>query len=88
MQLAIDVMELAQSRPTLQVFVIVSGDGAFAALAKKLHEYGKTVIGCAYEVQINRILKSVCDRFIPIPAPHGDVNTKPLPKSLSAKISS
>ncbi|MDZ8094945.1 MAG: NYN domain-containing protein [Nostoc sp. DedQUE05] len=69
MQLAIDVMELAQSRPTLQVFVIVSGDGAFAALAKKLHEYGKTVIGCAYEGQINRILKSVCDRFIPIPAP-------------------
>ncbi len=88
MQLAIDVMELAQSRPTLEVFVIVSGDGAFAALAKKLHEYGKTVIGCAYEVQINRILKSVCDHFIPIPAPHGDLNTKPLPKSLSAKISS
>ncbi|MHC5722074.1 MAG: NYN domain-containing protein, partial [Nostoc sp.] len=59
MQLAIDIMELAQSRPTLKVFVIVSGDGAFAALAKKLHEYGKTVIGCAYEVQINRIFKSV-----------------------------
>ncbi|MBW4674989.1 MAG: NYN domain-containing protein [Desmonostoc geniculatum HA4340-LM1] len=69
MQLAIDVMELAQSRPTLEVFVIVSGDGAFAALAKKLHEYGKTVIGCAYEAQVNRVLKSVCDRFIPIPAP-------------------
>ncbi|WP_181374071.1 NYN domain-containing protein [Nostoc commune] len=69
MQLAIDIMELAQSRPTLQVFVIVSGDGAFAALAKKLHEYGKTVIGCAYEVQINRIFKSVCDCFITIPAP-------------------
>ncbi|WP_292759133.1 NYN domain-containing protein [Nostoc sp. NOS(2021)] len=75
MQLAIDVMELAQSRPTLQVFVIVSGDGAFAALAKKLHEYGKTVIGCAYEGQINRILKSVCDRFIPIPAPHIQIPT-------------
>ncbi|WP_373528119.1 NYN domain-containing protein [Nostoc sp.] len=73
MQLAIDVMELAQSRPTLQVFVIVSGDGAFAALAKKLHEYGKTVIGCAYEGQINRILKSVCDRFIPIPTPQAKI---------------
>ncbi|MEH2380286.1 MAG: NYN domain-containing protein [Nostoc sp.] len=77
MQLAIDVMELAQNRPTLQVFVIVSGDGAFAALAKKLHEYGKTVIGCAYEGQINRILKSVCDRFIPIPAPHIQIPTPP-----------
>ncbi|WP_392534716.1 NYN domain-containing protein [Nostoc sp. C117] len=73
MQLAIDVMELAQSRPTLQVFVIVSGDGAFAALAKKLHEYGKTVIGCAYEGQINRVLKSVCDRFLPIPAPQAKI---------------
>ncbi|MEH2066832.1 MAG: NYN domain-containing protein [Nostoc sp.] len=66
-QLAIDVMELAQSRSILEVFVIVSGDGAFAALAKKLHEYGKSVIGCAYEGQVNRVLKSVCDRFLPIP---------------------
>ncbi|RCJ15294.1 hypothetical protein A6S26_08210 [Nostoc sp. ATCC 43529] len=73
MQLAIDVMELAQSRPTLEVFVIVSGDGAFAALAKKLHEYGKSVIGCAYEGQMNRVLKSVCDRFIPIPAPQAKI---------------
>ncbi|MDZ8187515.1 MAG: NYN domain-containing protein [Nostoc sp. ChiSLP02] len=73
MQLAIDVMELAQSRPTLQVFAIVSGDGAFAALAKKLHEYGKNVIGCAYETQANRILKSVCDRFLPIPTPQSKI---------------
>ena len=78
MQLAIDIMELAQSRPTLQVFVIVSGDGAFAALAKKLHEYGKTVIGCAYEGQINRILKSVCDCFIPIPAPQAKIKEIPI----------
>ncbi|MEH2248516.1 NYN domain-containing protein [Nostoc sp.] len=78
MQLAIDVMELAQSRPTLQVFVIVSGDGAFAALAKKLHEYGKTVIGCAYEGQINRILRSVCDRFIPIPSPQAKLEDIPI----------
>ncbi|MCC5656279.1 NYN domain-containing protein [Nostoc sp. XA010] len=78
MQLAIDIMELAQSRPTLQVFVIVSGDGAFAALAKKLHEYGKTVIGCAYEGQINRILKSVCDCFIPIPDPQGKIEDIPI----------
>ncbi|MDZ7964216.1 MAG: NYN domain-containing protein [Nostoc sp. DedSLP03] len=83
MQLAIDVMELAQSRPTLQVFVIVSGDGAFAALAKKLHEYGKTVIGCAYEGQINRILKSVCDRFIPIPAPQVKIENIPTNEVIS-----
>jgi len=73
MQLAIDVMELAQSRSTLQVFVIVSGDGAFASLAKKLHEYGKTVIGCAYEGNVNRVLRSVCDHFLPIPAPQATI---------------
>ncbi|NJM24126.1 MAG: NYN domain-containing protein [Richelia sp. SM1_7_0] len=65
-QLVIDVVELIHSRPSIEVFVIVSGDGAFASLAKKLHEYGKTVIACGYEGQVNRILKSVCDEFIPI----------------------
>ena len=68
-QLAIDAMELAHSRPALQVFVIVSGDGAFASLAKKLHEYGKTVIGCAYKNHANSIFEAVCDRFILIPEP-------------------
>lgn len=86
MQLVIDIMELAQSRPTLQVFVIVSGDGAFAALAKKLHEYGKTVIGCAYEVQINRILKSVCDCFIPIPAPQAKIENIPINEVTSESL--
>lgn len=65
-QLAIDVIELIALRPNLQVFVIVSGDGGFASLANKLHEYGKTVIGCAYEDHSNRFLKSVCDYFIPV----------------------
>ncbi|MBR8836116.1 MAG: NYN domain-containing protein [Stigonema ocellatum SAG 48.90 = DSM 106950] len=73
-QLAIDVIELAYIRPSLQVFVIVSGDGAFAFLAKKLHEHGKTVIGCAYEKQLNRFFKSVCDDFLPIPAPQEIIN--------------
>ncbi|MBD2458148.1 NYN domain-containing protein [Nostoc sp. FACHB-87] len=65
-QLAIDAMELVNLRPNLEVFVIVSGDGAFASLAKKLHEYGKMVIGCAYEGKSNRFFKSVCDYFIPL----------------------
>jgi len=40
-QLAIDAIDLAHIRPSIEVFVIVSGDGGFASLAKKLHEYGK-----------------------------------------------
>ena len=68
-QLAIDVIELAHSRPSLEVFVIVSGDGAFASLAKKLHEHAKTVIGCGYKNQTNSVLAAVCDHFIWIPNP-------------------
>jgi uncharacterized LabA/DUF88 family protein len=68
-QLAIDAIDLAHIRPNIEIYVIVSGDGGFAALAKKLHEYGKTVIACAYPNMSNRILKAVCDVFIPIPDP-------------------
>lgn len=68
-QLTIDAIELAHNKNLLQIFVIISGDGAFASLAKKLHEYGKTVIGCAYRNQANNILAAVCDYFIWIPNP-------------------
>jgi len=34
-QLAIEAVDLAHVRPVLEVFVIVSGDGGFASLAKK-----------------------------------------------------
>ena len=50
-QLVIDAVELIHSKPSLEVFTIVSGDGGFSCLAKKLHEYGKVVIGCGYENQ-------------------------------------
>ena len=68
-QLTIDAIDLAHIRPALEFYVIVSGDGGFAALAKKLHEYRKTVIGCAYQNMSNRIFMSVCDNFISIPDP-------------------
>lgn len=71
-QLVVDAMDITMSRPHIEVYVIVSGDGGFASLAKKLHEYGKQVIGCAYENAANDILKSVCDYFIKLEAPKED----------------
>lgn len=68
-QLTIDAMECAHLRPSIQVFVIVSGDGAFASLANKRHQYGKPVVGCAYREAINPILEAVCDAFVLIPNP-------------------
>lgn len=68
-QLAVDSIDLAYARTSIDVFVIVSGDGGFSAVAKKLHEYGKHVIGCGYESSTNKVLESVCDYFITIDDP-------------------
>lgn len=68
-QLTIDAIEFIHNKPSIQLFIIVSGDGAFASVANKLHEYGKTVIGCAYEKSTNSFLEAVCDAFVPISDP-------------------
>ncbi len=68
-QLVIDAVELIHSKPSLEVFAIVSGDGGFSCLAKKLHEYGKIVIGCGYDNHTNKLLPAVCDYFVRLPDP-------------------
>ncbi|MCS6904284.1 MAG: NYN domain-containing protein [Bacteroidia bacterium] len=68
-QLAVEVMDFVHTHPALEVFVIVSGDGGYASLARKLHEYGKTVIGCAYQKTSNKVLQAVCDEFVWIADP-------------------
>jgi uncharacterized LabA/DUF88 family protein len=68
-QLAIDAVDLAHVRPSIEVFVIVSGDGGFASLARKLHAYGKTVLGCTDASATDRFFQAVCDAFVPIADP-------------------
>ncbi|MBF2098382.1 MAG: NYN domain-containing protein [Gloeomargaritaceae cyanobacterium C42_A2020_066] len=68
-QLAIDAMDIVHTRLFVNVFVIISGDGAFSALAKKLHEYGKVVIGGAYQNATSKVFEAVCDYFISIEDP-------------------
>ncbi|WP_166827691.1 NYN domain-containing protein [Thalassoroseus pseudoceratinae] len=62
--LAIDAMEVLLTKPAIDRFVIVSGDGGFSSLAKRIHEYSKTVIGCAYRRAANQVFEAVCDDFI------------------------
>ncbi len=71
-QLAIDAIDIAFTRKAIKIFIIVSGDGGFSALAKKLHEYGHMVIGCAFRKTTNRVFKAVCDDFIWIEEPARD----------------
>lgn len=68
-QLAIDAIDIAFTKEAIEVFVIVSGDGGFSSLAKKLHEYGKMVIGCAYKKTTNKVFEAVSDEFIWIEEP-------------------
>ena len=68
-QLAIDAVEIVFTKPAIEVFVIVSGDGGFSSLAKKLHEYGKMVVGCGYKRATNRVFEAVCDQFFVIEEP-------------------
>jgi uncharacterized LabA/DUF88 family protein len=63
-QLVIDALEILHTKPFIETFVLVSGDGGFSSLAKKLSEYGKKVIGCAYRNCTNDIFSKVCDEFI------------------------
>jgi len=62
--LIIDAVELLAKRPEIENYVIASGDGIFAFLAKKLHEYGKCVIGCGFNSNSNTVFKNACDIFI------------------------
>lgn len=68
-QLAIDVVDLIFQDDRFDTFVIVSGDGGFGSLAKKLRQYGKTVIGCAYEDAAGKSFQAICDAFVHIPDP-------------------
>lgn len=77
-RLAADAMELLNYLPSIQIFVIVSGDGGFVQLAKKLHEYGKIVVGCGRHECTGTTLKEVCDFFLPIPDPRESDATEPL----------
>lgn len=78
-QLVIDAIDLAYIRPSIENYIIVSGDGGFAALANKLHQIGRTVIGCGYASSSSRVFRAVCDNFIILPDPVLPVTVPLLP---------
>ena len=46
-ELVIDALDLAYTRPGITTFVVVTRDGGFSSLGRKLHELGKAVVVCA-----------------------------------------
>ena len=67
-ELVIDAIDLAYTRSALTTFVIISGDGGFSSLVKKLHELGKSVVVCAYPDRISPALRAVCDVYVDLAA--------------------
>ena len=77
LQIAIDAMELALSRPSIQAFIIVSGDGGFASLASRLRSHGKRVGGAAYTHARNQFFMIQCDQWAELTPP---LEPSPTPK--------
>jgi hypothetical protein len=72
-ELVIDAMDLAYLRPEIRTYVLVTRDGGFASLARKLHELGKSVVVCSGP-RCSHALRSVADRFIYLPEPEEGIS--------------
>ena len=64
MRLTVDAMDLAHSKPHIDMFVILSGDSDFSPLVSKLRENNKQVIGMGMRDATSALLRDNCDEFI------------------------
>ena len=74
--LALDALEMALTKPHIDAFAIVSGDSDFISLVEKLKQYNKTVYIVGGRAFTSTILQKNCREFInyesllaPTPAP-------------------
>lgn len=64
-ELVVDALEFAYGSPEVDVFVIVSGDGGFVPLVRKLHSLGRyVVVASGSRSTTNKILIAVADEFV------------------------
>ena len=66
-ELCVDVLEVAQDAPWVEVFVIVTGDGGFVPLIRRLHAVNKYVVVVSTTAPnagiVNPLLKAVADEY-------------------------
>ena len=71
--LVVDSLRAAADLEQLEVFIIVSGDGDFVPLVRRLHELDKYVIGATLaDHPVNSVLEQEVDQYVPLrlgPAP-------------------
>jgi outer membrane biosynthesis protein TonB len=67
-ELVVDCLRFATERDSIEVFVIVSGDGDFVPLVRRLHELGKYVVGATLaQHDVNSLLREEADLYVSIP---------------------
>jgi len=63
-RMVVDALDLCYTKSHVDTFVIISGDSDFSALASKLRENNKMVIGLGVRSSTSDLLMSNCDEFI------------------------
>ena len=63
-QMVVDCLETAFTNPDVDVFMLVTGDSDFSAVARKLRERGKLVVGLGLRQATSEVLVKACDHFI------------------------
>jgi hypothetical protein len=85
-ELVVDCLRFAADRESIEVFVIVSGDGDFVPLVRRLHELGKYVVGATLaEHDVNSLLREEADLYVSIPRPKVEKAEKKVPAKKAAK---
>jgi hypothetical protein len=62
-RLTVDAMETLSIHPSVDAFVLVSGDSDFSPLVAKLREFGKHVVGVGAETAASARLVAVCSEY-------------------------
>ncbi|OXM50369.1 NYN domain-containing protein [Amycolatopsis thailandensis] len=62
-RMTVDAMETLIVHPSVDAFVLASGDSDFSPLVSKLREFGKHVIGVGAETSASARLVSVCSEY-------------------------
>jgi hypothetical protein len=79
--MAIDALEIAMTRPQVQIFVVVSGDSDFSPLVAKLREYGRYTLGIGPRNVTHELLVRGCDEFVYLETALGETGEEDIQSS-------
>ena len=85
-RMAIDALEIAMTRPQVQIFVVVSGDSDFSPLVAKLREYGRYTLGIGPRSITHELLVRGCDEFVYLETALGETGDEDVQSSSEREV--